>query len=507
MSDPARLSARHTDVSGVQETVALYSTASPRVLAWFNPNDTVPGSWNGTNVEGNKSLDYSDFLYQQIVANNIAVASLTLYIWEYITTLYDEVQLYRHRSLSSPHVILFVLIRYGTLPALILPTYSTWHNFTDDPDGCLQHQQLAIAAVQLIVGLVFAWRTVAIWSKDRRIVVILGFLVCAQFAASFALLWFSEERRLPNGACMPVPSPSGFNPLPWFYLTAMLYDAVTIGLSTWKLWQFSALGRPQELQPRIADVFRAPLKTIKKARDQWSSFSPLLEKMMGSGLVYFTIATAFNACNFALEIKQDLHAKSLVALYAPLMCILCQRIILLDIKALYGSNGRHDTGSRERALVERVMRDQRKSWEGNDVPEAAFRPVAQSSTLRTIVGEDQRQLRKASASSSSSQEKNEHTAVSMDNAAASSSTDPLTLETMLANESRKADDKRRWWQSGEKTSNLMLSPPSQSSSSTRDRIASSFSSPQRVEMTNEQRALALRMAGLDEKATTEVRQS
>lgn len=494
MVDYTRVMAAYAQASAEQRTEEYYSTASPHVLSWFNPNDTTPGNWNGTHVEGNKSLDYSDFLYQQIVANNIAVAALTLYIWEFITTLYDEVQLYRHRKLSSPHVILFALIRYGTLPALILPTYSTWHNFQNDPDGCLQHQQLAIAAVQLIVGMVFAWRTIAIWGKDRRIVALLGFLVVAQFAASFALLWFSEEKRLPNGACMPVPSPSGFNPLPWFYLTAMAYDAVTIGLSTWKLWQFSALGRPLELQPRTIDAFRAPIKTAKKVRDQWASFSPLLEKLMGSGLVYFTIATAFNACNFALEIKQDLHAKSLVALYAPLMCILCQRIILLDVKALYGSS--HDSGSRERSLVERVMRDHRKSWEGDDLP--ANRPFA-SSTLRPS---SERPLAPTSPSSSPSEKETEHTAVAIDEPVDPSA---VTFEGMLAHPPAAADHQRKpqlhWWSRKRDSASSREDASSHLPSSTQHRAASSTSSSSSrppVEMTGEQKALALRMAGLDD---------
>lgn len=47
------------------------------------------------------------------------------------------------------------------------------------------------------------------------------------------------------------------------------------------------------------------------------------------------------------------------------MAILGQRIVLMEVQAVYGS-GRKSTGSRERGLVDRVMRDGRLSWEGED---------------------------------------------------------------------------------------------------------------------------------------------
>ena len=337
-----------------------------RLFSWYNTTTPIP--YNGTEIEGDKSLGIQDFFLQQIVANNIAVAALTLYGWEYISTLYDEIHLYCSHKLLSRHVILFALVRYGSLPSLILPAFSVWHDFSQDADGCLQHQQMAICAVQLIVSIVFAWRTIAIWGNGRRITIFFVCIVCLQFGASCGLLWFSEEKLLPNGACMPVTPRNGFNPLPVFYAIAFAYDSLTIGMSTFKLWQFSSLGRPSSRSEQVpwTRTVTSPRLLWKTVKQQWMamSSSPLVERLTHAGLIYLVVATAFNACSFALEVRNDIHSKALITLYAPLMCILCQRIILLDIKAIWGGIKKPSDGSHERALVDRVLAEKRYSWEG-----------------------------------------------------------------------------------------------------------------------------------------------
>ena len=57
--------------------------------------------------------------------------------------------------------------------------------------------------------------------------------------------------------------------------------------------------------------------------------------------------------------------QALIPLYAPLMAILGQRIVLLEARTVYAD--RSGSGSRGRSLVERVMRDGRRSWEGSDL--------------------------------------------------------------------------------------------------------------------------------------------
>lgn len=393
---PDRAAAESTSTS---RTYAPAPSHKMEAASWYNVSswnngttgsgsDGKTASINGTStVEGNEAIPIAAFYTQQITANNIAVAALTLYGWEYLSTLPDEVMLYRSRKLSSPHVILFALIRYGTIPALVLPAFSVWHDFRNNPKGCLEHQQLAICFVQLIVALILAHRTIAVWSRQRFVVLFFAIAVPAQFAVSFALLWYSTESLLPNGACMTTPNRNGIDTMPWFYLVAMCYDLSAICLSTYKLWEYGNLGRPNEKSIRdekstsassttrsqqrrsgqLRQAAAKPVTAMQRLRARWKNLTPLIDTLLRSGLVYITVSMLFNATCFALLYVNQLHAHSLIVLYSPLMCILLQRMLLIDTQAIWGRNGGRDvTGSRERQLVDRVMQQARHSWEGDD---------------------------------------------------------------------------------------------------------------------------------------------
>lgn len=370
-------------------------------------NSTASG-FNGTNIEGSGTyINYDEFRWQQLVANNIAVASVTLFGWETLTTLGSEWTLYIRAlrgSISKLPVILFALVRYGSIPAVVLPAYSVWQDFTDSPSGCLKHQQICIAFVQLIVSCVFVWRTVAIWRRERWVVIFLIALTITQFALSFFFLWFSPEKLLPNGACMPVQQTGFFDTLPWFYLMSFIYDCTLAGMSAFKLWQYTDDNRTSKLRNRnlnssgrvivvdhshapspgsssekgataashpgslnkVASLAAFPVRTAKTAHRRYLSLPPLLTRLLGNGIQYFLVASCFNVVNLALEFSKSIHAKSLIALYAPVMAVACQRVILLEVQAVWGSSDRHLTGSRERSLVDRAMRGGRESWEGDD---------------------------------------------------------------------------------------------------------------------------------------------
>lgn len=460
------------------EARSLRDALPDRFYSWWN----ISSSYNGTDIEGNQSLDIGDFFFQQIVANNIAVAALTLYGWEYISTLYDEIQLYKTQKLFSRHVILFLLVRYGTLPSLILPAFSVWHNFSNDVNGCLQHQQLTICVVQLIASIVFAWRTIAIWGHGRKITIFFIVIVCLQFGASFGLLWFSEDQLLPNGACMPVTPKNGFNPLPPFYAIAFAYDLLTMCMSSLRLWQFSALGRQETvwepLQWSQPSVFARRIWTRVKTNLQAMSESPLIERITHAGLVYFLVASSFNGVALALEASKNVHSKAIITLYAPLMCILCQRIILLDVKTIWGgASDKNNSGSREQVLIDRVMGEKRLSWQGSDV-ESSVLPHPSTITSEKIPEE------------SSSR----HVAVNM-------ATGEMGFEDMLHQEPAACRPSRlvNWTTFGRRRDNSTADATSMSTPS----IVESFHQSQQPEqsqssehtMSDEDRLTALRLAG------------
>lgn len=302
----------------------------------------------------------------EVVANNITVAALTLYIWEYLTTFPREITMYRTKMLRRPQVVLFLLIRYGTIPALVLPAYALWHHF-DDADDCPKHDQITVALVQFLVACIFSWRTIAIWQRTRWVVVFLTTFSCMLLGTSVGLLYFSRDTLLVTGACHPSlrrdPSQYGVNTVQWFYLVSMIFDTVTMSMSTYKLYVIANMGRSAR-GPEFRDPFEAhhqlaheekqppthwatfregrtysslsyPVRKLKEMHAWWASLTPLLARLFRNGLIYFFVATLFNLVNFILEAVNSIHAKSFLSLYPPFMCVLCQRMILTEYDAVY----------------------------------------------------------------------------------------------------------------------------------------------------------------------------
>lgn len=213
---------------------------------------------------------------------------------------------------------------------------------------------------------------------------------------------------LPNGACMPVSSKGYYNTLPWFYLLAFLYDLTLASLSIFKLWSYTDKSAPaslnrrrpsqattaasapgivviprqdekdfgsshppspvaphgscSSLQKKANGIARLPVEKVRRAHQRWLSLPPLLTRLFGNGLQYFAVASTFNVVSLALEVSNSIHAKSVIALYAPVMAMTCQRLILLEVKVVWGSS--YESGIRERSLVQRALRA-RESWEGD----------------------------------------------------------------------------------------------------------------------------------------------
>ena len=301
----------------------------------YNPFGPDDGD-TGPQTEAGRQIPIDEFIYQQLVINNVCVCAVTLFAWEFLTTLPAEWQLYWRMGRRSVQTWLFALVRYGTLPSLILPAYSTWHDFSDAGRSCLTHQQEATAVVQLIVSIVFVWRTSAIWDRDKRVIAGLSFLVMVQFATSFAILWYTRETLLSNGNCMPLPAPGKRDIQAYFYLCAFIFDSITIGLSFWRLAYFSDLpisgkvpNNPSsreetqnEKDAREGTEHRNPFQVALGLRKfpvrffghvmrRWESMTltPLLGTLSRNGLIYWSMAGVFNLANFGLEISNSIHSK------------------------------------------------------------------------------------------------------------------------------------------------------------------------------------------------------
>lgn len=355
----------------------------------------------------NRRITKEQLEYQIDVAEYVCVAGLTLYCWEFLATLGRELKMWlRPRSLLHPQVILFLLIRYATIPSLVVTSYSLWGHFDKD-DDCVEHEQLTVAVVEFVVACVFSWRTIAIWRRARWVVVFMITLTLAVTGVSIGLLYFSRDALLVTGACRPAHDPedspemnSRVNTFMWFYLTSMIFDTIAVMLSTYKLCLYANMGRriqkvvfrdPFELHrqqlekgetehgdnmynmesfdpkqarrtPRLyrrlsqnvtSTVF-FPVRVTNDLMTWWSSLTPLVARLLRNGMVYFVVATAYNLNNFLLEATQSLHAKSFLALYAPLMCVMCQRLLIQEFDEVWTPYDA-DVEYPGRQLVDRVM--------------------------------------------------------------------------------------------------------------------------------------------------------
>ncbi|WFD24717.1 hypothetical protein MEQU1_003420 [Malassezia equina] len=337
---------------------------------------------------------------QTKVANYIAVAGVTLYVWEYLCTLAHELYIWLHpRYLLRPQIFLFMAIRYLSIPALVVPLYGMWGNIKDQSD-CPKHEQITVAIVQFVVSCIFSWRTIAIWRRRRWVVVFLTTFTVLLFVTSISLLYYSQDAYLITRECRPALIANGdhdaadlvhpVNTVQWFYLTCIIFDTVIVILSMYKLLMYANMGRtvnntiafrdpfeayrqqqqqqqqqqnepeknvvpdveaiaidPRErrasnatilfrgLRSSMVDMLLFPYRKASALYSWWSSLTPLVARLMRNGVLYFVVATAYSVNNFTLEVLQSLHSKSFLTLYAPLMCVMCQRMLLTEFVAVW----------------------------------------------------------------------------------------------------------------------------------------------------------------------------
>lgn len=384
--------------------VALYVTGvrAGSLTYGGTSSDQVP------DPTSNRNITAAQLQSQIQVANFVTIAGLTLYSWEYLANLWREITMWTHpRTLLRPQIFLFLLVRYATIPSLVISSYSLLGHFEDESQ-CLEHEQITVAVVQFIVACIFSWRTIAIWRRARWITIFLSVLTLALLGSSISLLYYSDDVLLITGSCRPGFSmdmnghaQDRVNTVMWFYLCAMVFDTVTLVLSMFKLLRYARMGREINTAIDVVDPFaafrekhpadaalatcelggwpaaeagagqrrsstvtvlrRATLSAVLKpyrlaaaAYRWWYSLTPLVARLIANGLVYFIAATAFNLNNFVLEARHSIHAKSFLLLYAPLMCVLCQRMLLTELDAVW-SDYDPEPNYPGRQLMDRLM--------------------------------------------------------------------------------------------------------------------------------------------------------
>ncbi|RPD65712.1 hypothetical protein L227DRAFT_607179 [Lentinus tigrinus ALCF2SS1-6] len=236
----------------------------------------------------------------------IRVISLSIAFYDYLLTLPAEWRFYRsQRSWRlSPGCILFIAIRYTSIAVMITSNVGYFGKFFT-PESCQRYyiappvlKVLQVMVSQLILGI----RTINISRRSTWVTwtIVLSFLSISA-AEWFLNLWNRVPVQGLRGNCTAGNKPPVLTV--WlFYVFAMVYDVIALGISTVYLIGFG---------PNNGKIAR------------------LVRIMLTDGLVYFVALTGVNILNLILYRSADEASQSSgVSLGYALTWIMSQRILI-----------------------------------------------------------------------------------------------------------------------------------------------------------------------------------
>ncbi|KAI0064914.1 hypothetical protein BV25DRAFT_1914066 [Artomyces pyxidatus] len=251
------------------------------------------------------------------VANNLRIASLSIALYDYLYTLPAEWRFYKGQAKSASFrlslgFVLFVLIRYLSVVVLVVSNVGFFsHHFT--PETC-RHYYMAAPILKVLQAMIcqaiLGVRTYNISRRNRYV----GWVVLIAYFCAIVIEWFSnlynrlpveEDVRMfiPIIPCSPGTRDPDANVSVWvFYLTAMLYDLLTLTVST---------------------VY------LVKCRSSSFHMSHLMKVMLYDGIGYFVALTAANVLNLILYRASNTTVQSAGAsLGYAVSWIMSQRILI-----------------------------------------------------------------------------------------------------------------------------------------------------------------------------------
>ncbi|KAH9003862.1 hypothetical protein EDB86DRAFT_2286248 [Lactarius hatsudake] len=209
--------------------------------------------------------------------NNLRIASLTIAAYDYLLTLPAEYRLYKSSNRRSTGLILFVLLRYSSIMVLVISNVGFFHhNFT--PKTCGHYFLLApvFKVIQMMMSqAILAIRTYGISQRTPWV----GWTLLLSYTLAAGFQWFSSiYARIPTmidgnctvGSAHPHSAISTWS----FYFVAMLFDCLTLSISTFYLIRVKAVTS--------------------------SSTSHLCKILLYDGIGYFVALTLTNAGNILL---------------------------------------------------------------------------------------------------------------------------------------------------------------------------------------------------------------
>ncbi|KAH9023017.1 hypothetical protein EDB84DRAFT_481283 [Lactarius hengduanensis] len=209
--------------------------------------------------------------------NNLRIASLTIAAYDYLLTLPAEYRLYKSSHWRSTGLILFVLLRYSSMMVLVISNVGFFHH-TFTPKTCGHFYMVApvFKVIQMMTSqAILAIRTYGISQRTPWV----GWTLLLSYTLVVGFQWFfSLYARIPSmidGNCTPGTAHPESAVSTWsFYLVAMLFDCLTLSISTFYLIRVKAVAS--------------------------TSASQLCKILLYDGLGYFVVLTVTNAANILL---------------------------------------------------------------------------------------------------------------------------------------------------------------------------------------------------------------
>ncbi|KAJ7328717.1 hypothetical protein DFH08DRAFT_967131 [Mycena albidolilacea] len=254
------------------------------------------------------------------------VAAAAIYFFDYLMTLPSEYRIYkRQKKLWNPSAacILFVLCRYITLVSIIMATaFFFGTNWT--AQTCVPAVGGALRALSAsIVSIIFLWRTYAIWHKSRPVL----YFLMVSFIPTTIFTWGFVFNQVPevgsSGSCGGLAGTGVFG-VKWpFALANMLFDALCVGMSTYRL-----------------------AHNLKNGSSQISSI------LLVDGLGYFLVSIALQVLNLIFLLSPDPAKQSTMITFTNAITgLLSQRIITALSQRIVNAPSTNDTSrTRDRSL-------------------------------------------------------------------------------------------------------------------------------------------------------------
>jgi hypothetical protein len=251
-------------------------------------------------------MDLRAVVDSQTSEKYLRIASISIALYDYVITLPAEWRFYRSQSSIfrlSIACILFILIRYFSIVVILVSNYGFFAtDFTQET--CQRYfivapifKVLQTMVSQVILGV----RTWNIARRQMRVGITLALL----FVTSITLEWFTNMfARIPataDGNC--TPGNAGKTLSAWlYYIAVMMYDLVTLAISTIHLLQYNALSSRLERAVRV---------------------------LMYDGIGYFVVLTGSNVLNIVLYRESDVQTQSAGASIGyAVTWIMSQRILI-----------------------------------------------------------------------------------------------------------------------------------------------------------------------------------